>query len=66
VAGKEPKWLPPQMVTDLSSNRAQSRATTLIETNVLPLSQTANQLYVHMLIFYLFNMISNEQQWLGS
>jgi len=39
VAGYTARWLTrPQMVTHPSTNRAQRRVTTLIETNVLQLS----------------------------
>jgi len=41
VAGYIPRWfIHPQMVTHPSTNRAQRRVTSLIETNALPLSQT--------------------------
>jgi len=35
----------PKAVTHPSTNRARCRATALIETNALPLHQTANQIY---------------------
>jgi len=42
VAGYIPRWFTlPQTVTNPSINRAQCRVTSLIETNALPLSQTA-------------------------
>ena len=44
LAGYIPKWFTrPQMVTHPSTNRVWRSATTLIEANALPLSQTANQ-----------------------
>jgi len=41
VPGYAPKWFTHiKTVTHLGTNRARCRATTLIKTNVLPLSQT--------------------------
>jgi len=43
LAGYIPKWFTrPQTVTHPSTNRVRRSATTLIEANALPLSQTAN------------------------
>ena len=48
-----PRWFTrPQTVTHPSTNRVWRSATTLIETNVLPLSQTANvRLKVYFITF---------------
>jgi len=51
VAGYTPRWFTrPKMVTHRGSNRAQCSAATLIETNALPLSQTANK-YINYKFF---------------
>jgi len=54
LAGYIPKWFTrPQTVTHPSTNRVWRSATTLIEANALPLSQTANKLagmYSHLLV----------------
>jgi len=43
-----PRWLThPKTITHPVTNRPWRRVTTLIETNVLPLSQTGNQRYTH-------------------
>ena len=45
VAGYIPRWFTrPKTATHPGTNRAQRRVSTLIETNALPLSQTANHL----------------------
>jgi len=50
LAGYIPKWFTrPQTVTHPSTNRVWRSATTLIEANALPLSQTANRSQRHCL-----------------
>jgi len=51
LAGYIPRWFTrPQTVTHPSTNRVWCSATTLIEANALPLSQTANLAYTPILV----------------